>query len=212
LTAVVDGDGTVTKESWTLDGTGNMGDANDANEITTSGYVYDRAGNMVADGTKIYQYDAWNRLVAVSADDEGEPGDPLAAYQYDGLNRRIISIADTDSDCDLDTATHYYYGEMGSGPICRNGPEGAAHKWDLTPFPCSDQQVIEPRDGCLASDPSSLAGGVSSLSAQKNTAADQRADLLTAVMHEMGHLLGYGDTPADDLMGAILPLGVRRTA
>jgi hypothetical protein len=43
-------------------------------------------------------------------------------------------------------------------------------------------------------------------------AADQRADLLTAVMHEMGHLLGYGDTPADDLMGAILPLGVRRTA
>ncbi|MBU4272195.1 MAG: 23S rRNA (adenine(2503)-C(2))-methyltransferase RlmN [Planctomycetes bacterium] len=25
--------------------------------------------------------------------------------------------------------------EKGSGPICRNGPEGAAHKLDLTPFP-----------------------------------------------------------------------------
>jgi RHS repeat-associated protein len=119
-----------TKESWTLDGTGNMGDANAANELTASGYVYDRAGNMVADGTKIYEYDAWNRLVVVSADDEGEPGDPLAAYHYDGLNRRIVSVADSNSDGTLDTATHYYY---------------------------SDQQVIETRSGSLTSDPSSLA-------------------------------------------------------
>jgi hypothetical protein len=71
LKTVKNGDNTITKESWTLDGTGNMGDANAGNEITASGYVYDRAGNMVADGTKIYEYDAWNRLVAVSADDEG---------------------------------------------------------------------------------------------------------------------------------------------
>jgi hypothetical protein len=52
----------------------------------------------------------------------------------------------------------------------------------------------------------------SSLSARKDTAADQRADLLTTVMHELGHLLGYGDTAADNLMGAVLPLGVRRVA
>ena len=25
--------------------------------------------------------------------------------------------------------------EKGTGPICRNGPEGAAHKWGLSPFP-----------------------------------------------------------------------------
>ena len=25
--------------------------------------------------------------------------------------------------------------EKGTGPICRNGPEGASHKWDLSPFP-----------------------------------------------------------------------------
>ena len=38
---------------------------------------------------------------------------------------------------------------------------------------------------------------------------DQHADLLTTVMHEMGHLLGYQHA-ADDLMQAVLPLGVRR--
>jgi predicted outer membrane repeat protein len=49
-----------------------------------------------------------------------------------------------------------------------------------------------------------------SLSARKNSAAAQRADLLTVVMHEMGHLLGYADAVANDLMGAMLPLGTRR--
>jgi hypothetical protein len=55
-----------------------------------------------------------------------------------------------------------------------------------------------------------LAVSRSSLSARKDTAADRRADLLTTVMHEMGHLLGYADEAADDLMGAMLPLGTRR--
>jgi hypothetical protein len=38
-----------------------------------------------------------------------------------------------------------------------------------------------------------------------------RADLLTTVMHEMGHVLG-SDHAADGLMSAFLPLGQRRTA
>jgi hypothetical protein len=42
------------------------------------------------------------------------------------------------------------------------------------------------------------------------TAAAQRADLLTTVMHEMGRVLGNSDTTADDLMNAVLPLGTRR--
>ncbi|MCD4727678.1 MAG: MgtC/SapB family protein, partial [Pirellulales bacterium] len=29
---------------------------------------------------------------------------------------------------------HFRRREKGTGPICRNGPEGAAHKLDLSPF------------------------------------------------------------------------------
>ena len=49
------------------------------------------------------------------------------------------------------------------------------------------------------------------LAAQPQTAADRRADLLTTVMHELGHELGYADDDVGDLMNATLPLGVRRT-
>ncbi len=52
--------------------------------------------------------------------------------------------------------------------------------------------------------------GTSSLAAPAGTAAAQRADLLTAVMHEIDDVLGNSDTSADDLMNAILPLGTRR--
>jgi len=55
-----------------------------------------------------------------------------------------------------------------------------------------------------------VAASGSSLSAAADTPAVQRADLLTAVMHEMGHVLGYGDTSLDDVMDAMLPLGSRR--
>jgi hypothetical protein len=47
-----------TKESWTLDGTGNMAAANAANEIATSGCAYDRAGNTVADETNADPHDS----------------------------------------------------------------------------------------------------------------------------------------------------------
>ena len=55
--------------------------------------------------------------------------------------------------------------------------------------------------------------GSHTLAAQKGTAAAQRVDLLTTVMHEMGHVLGDGDLAAmvDDLMNGDLPLGARRT-
>ena len=48
------------------------------------------------------------------------------------------------------------------------------------------------------------------LLARQNTAAVNRADLLTAVMHEMGHLLGNGHSKDGGLMDATLPLGTRR--
>ncbi|MCE5267958.1 MAG: peptidylprolyl isomerase [Planctomycetaceae bacterium] len=42
-------------------------------------------------------------------------------------------------------------------------------------------------------------------------AAQDHVDLLTAVMHEMGHVLGYAHDSSDDLMSAMLPVGVRHT-
>ncbi|NLF06830.1 MAG: hypothetical protein GX594_02475 [Pirellulaceae bacterium] len=46
--------------------------------------------------------------------------------------------------------------------------------------------------------------------ARDNTAAVGRADLLTAVLHEFGHLLGFEHDEAG-LMGDLLPLSTRRT-
>jgi hypothetical protein len=76
--------------------------------------------------------------------------------------------------------------------------DAAGYGWFLDPTPHDDSEFT------------ALAGGL--LAARPGTAADRRADLLTAVMHEMGHVLGNRDESATnrDLMGAMLPLGIRR--
>ena len=51
--------------------------------------------------------------------------------------------------------------------------------------------------------------GADELVARKGTVAADRADLLTTVMHEMGHVLGYGNVAGgDSLMAATLPFGI----
>jgi hypothetical protein len=52
--------------------------------------------------------------------------------------------------------------------------------------------------------------GADTLAAANGSLAAARVDLLTTVMHEMGHVLGYRDDNSGDLMNATLPLGVRR--
>jgi predicted Zn-dependent protease len=52
--------------------------------------------------------------------------------------------------------------------------------------------------------------GADTLAAQDGSAAAERADLLTTVMHEMGHALGDGHSSAEDLMFPSLSLGQRR--
>jgi cyclophilin family peptidyl-prolyl cis-trans isomerase len=52
--------------------------------------------------------------------------------------------------------------------------------------------------------------GPYALAAPSGSPAANRVDLLTTVMHEMTHLLGYGHSDSLDLMSAALPLGERR--
>jgi hypothetical protein len=45
---------------------GNVGATGPPTSSTTTQYQYDAAGNLLYDGTYIYQYDAWNRLVQIN--------------------------------------------------------------------------------------------------------------------------------------------------
>ena len=45
-----------------------------------------------------HAYDAWNRMVAVYADDDGEEGDLIQTCRYDGLTRRIQKIVEGSPD------------------------------------------------------------------------------------------------------------------
>jgi hypothetical protein len=76
--------------------------------------------------------------------------------------------------------------------------DAAGYGWFVDPTPADDAKFAE-----LA--------GADQLIARTGAAAENRADLLTAVMHEMGHAIGYDHTD-DGLMSPELPLGVRRTA
>jgi len=59
-----------------------------------------------------YQYDAWNRLVAVYADNgSGGQGDLMAKYAYDGRNRRIEKSVTAAGGGVSDT--QYYYDQQG---------------------------------------------------------------------------------------------------
>jgi RHS repeat-associated protein len=83
--------------AWGLDAVGNwstlstdggsaQGRAHNAqNQITSGGVTYAAAGNTTADGSgTAFAYDAWNRLVRVTAGST-----TLAAYGYDALGRRV---------------------------------------------------------------------------------------------------------------------------
>jgi RHS repeat-associated protein len=76
--------------------------------------AYDLAGNMTsgpkpgAETTRIHmKYDAWNRMVAVYADNNGSPGNLIITARYDGLTRRIQKIVAGSPDVTYD----YYYNE-----------------------------------------------------------------------------------------------------
>jgi hypothetical protein len=69
-------------------------------------------------------------------------------------------------------------------------PDGAGHGWFVDPTPHQDEEFV---------------GGV----ARPGTAAEGRMDLLSVVLHEMGHLAGRGHTAEGGLMGDVLGPGAR---
>jgi ELWxxDGT repeat protein len=73
--------------------------------------------------------------------------------------------------------------------------DAARHGWFVDPTPNDDSEFTR-----IASDV---------LTARKGGGIDKRVDLLTTVMHEMGHVLGYDHTDDEGLMNPRLRLGVR---
>ncbi len=76
--------------------------------------------------------------------------------------------------------------------------DAAGRGWFVDPTPEDDAEFTQvARSGSLV--------------ASRGSEAGDRVDLLTTVMHEMGHVLGYDDTETLDLMCRDLPLGTRRS-
>lgn len=60
------------------------------NQITTSGYSYDAAGNVIGDGTFTYTWDAESHLAAVY-----QSGSPVSLNTYNALGQRVEDITQT---------------------------------------------------------------------------------------------------------------------
>jgi uncharacterized delta-60 repeat protein len=71
-------------------------------------------------------------------------------------------------------------------------PDGAGHGWFVDPTPYQDEEFTN--GTALAGSP-----------------AAGREDLLTTVLHELGHLAGLADDSGSALMADALPMGTRRT-
>jgi RHS repeat-associated protein len=83
---------------------------NSLNQLTSTGVsgsqtiVYDAGGNMAVDDQgRQYQYDAWNRLIAVN----DTAGMFIKGYAYDGLGRRVSETV-LDENHEAVTTTLYY--------------------------------------------------------------------------------------------------------
>jgi hypothetical protein len=87
-------------------------------------------------------------------------------------------------------------GQLGSAWVGQNtivlSPDGAGHGWFVDPTPYQDEE---------------FASGT----AFAGSPAAGREDLLTTVLHELGHIAGIADDSGSTLMLDALPAGTRRT-
>ena len=84
------------------------------------------------------------------------------------------------------------------GNTIRIDRDAAGYGWFVDPTPADDLEFAD-------------VIGQHVLAAGNNSPAAHRVDLLTTVMHEMGHVLGYKHSDSFDLMYSTLPLGARRS-
>jgi RHS repeat-associated protein len=79
------------------------------NHVSSNGYLYDAAGNVISDGSHSYTYDAEGNVVAVD-------GGATAKYVYDAFNNRVESQVGS-------TITDFVYDY--AGRLIENEPEPA---------------------------------------------------------------------------------------
>jgi RHS repeat-associated protein len=91
----------------------------------TSTYTYDANGNLTGDGTKTYEWDAENRLVAVL-----QGSTTLATFAYDGRGRRIQQVKGGVTHSYIHDFDEVIEERLSSGPIFRyvHGP-GIDQHW-----------------------------------------------------------------------------------
>ena len=65
---------------------------------TSTTFSHDDAGNLVDDGTFVYVYDAWHRLVKAQASADSDV--TVGTYAYDALGRRIKKVVTDSGDLD----------------------------------------------------------------------------------------------------------------
>src|SRR5262245_21016132 len=82
------------------------------NRITRAGFIYDAAGNLIAEPGKGYTYDAENRIVTATL-----AGGTTSQYVYDGNGRRVKKIVGG-------VATRFEYGVGGDLITERNDSNG----------------------------------------------------------------------------------------
>jgi len=66
---------------------------NGGNQITTAGYRYDAAGNLVMDNAHCYTYDGENRLSSVAPAGSGACGATTMSYVYDPDGKRVARMS-----------------------------------------------------------------------------------------------------------------------
>jgi len=66
---------------------------NGSNQVTNSGFQYDAAGNLIADGTHTYQWDAEGRLQSVNGQaGQSCGGSFIVCYAYNALGQRVQKV------------------------------------------------------------------------------------------------------------------------